>query len=458
MALVDYTSASEASASDSEPNRDPGSEGRGGPAAAKRRKTSHPAADTDKDRDAAAAGSSLPPLPAAFHDLYASTVRPSNVDDPSLHQGRRRQIPHVVGRWPSHLYIEWRPTGPEHAVLTSLIEGVLSRWREQSQHQHREPRRRDGVRPTKKTAPNAPAEEARDPDAGGGTDDDTIATFLTSDLGAPLPLHISLSRPLSLATAEKDEFLERLQRDLLAVAPSLSSNSRSGAGGFMLRPTALEWHRSGESERSFLVLRVQSESSGLGTAEEAVADKGGQQGVDSGRTSSSNNSNNPELSTLLGLCNRLCRTYKQAELYAYAADATAPPGGGGNGGGGGGGEGRKGGRGTESGGGGSGDGGGKEKATTATAVGDAFHVSLAWTFAAPTAALRRATDEAFAAHAGRVRAMRLPVDGVKAKIGNVVTHIGLSSSSLSTPASSFLPGRDGDRGHAGTRSSAFGFF
>ncbi|KAM3505464.1 hypothetical protein MY11210_007961 [Beauveria gryllotalpidicola] len=202
MALVNYSSSSDGENEDCATVHD-------GPASKRQKSTG--ASSEASARDGAAAPQqpsmpSMPPLPSEFHDLYAATVRQSTVDDPALHQGRKRQVPHIVGQWPSHVYIEWRPSYQQHAILTRLlakVEGTL-----------------DG--------------------------EIELHQFMTSDLGAPLPLHVSLSRPLSLSTTEKDHFLQRISESL-----------RSGAvPPFTMQPRSLAWFTSPDSNRSFLVLGV----------------------------------------------------------------------------------------------------------------------------------------------------------------------------------------------------------
>ncbi|RMZ85130.1 hypothetical protein DV738_g12, partial [Chaetothyriales sp. CBS 135597] len=72
------------------------------------------------------------------------------------------------------------------------------------------------------------------------------SSLLRSDLNVPLPLHISLSAPLTLRTEQKD-----------AVAAAVEASvTRSGARPFVVSPTRLCWVSNSEGSRSFLVLKL----------------------------------------------------------------------------------------------------------------------------------------------------------------------------------------------------------
>ncbi|KAI1209160.1 U6 snRNA phosphodiesterase Usb1 [Annulohypoxylon truncatum] len=323
MALVDYSSSDPESADE---------EAGAVPATAKRKKTSHTQTGADEKNSTSTA---LPPLPAAFHDLYASTVRVSTTDDPTLHQGRKRVNPHKPGNWPSHLYVEWHPAAPQLHTLSALLSALQ------------------------------PALSPLSVD---------LTSFLTSDLGAPQPLHISLSRPIVLSTGQKDGFLEEL----------VARVKGCGIAPFNLAPVGLEWHRTRESERSFLVLRVASAATvaDTGRGDSAPSPASAEEAKEEEKQQPpQQQQQNPHLTALLQYCNALVQEYSQPPLYAFKAD--------------------------------NGD--------------SAFHISIAWTFAPPTPEVRRRTAEVFARHATRdeIQGLRVRVDGVKAKIGNAITHVAL---------------------------------
>ena len=82
---------------------------------------------------------------------------------------------------------------------------------------------------------------------GSGVDAE-VHSLLHNELGVPLPLHISLSRPLVLKTKQKDDYLTSIT----------SSLSGSGVRSFCAEPAALRWHPNEDKSRWFLVLQLRT--------------------------------------------------------------------------------------------------------------------------------------------------------------------------------------------------------
>jgi hypothetical protein len=88
---------------------------------------------TENTKHTEAPVASLPPLPPRFHDLYAVPPRVGKEDNPVLHGGRKRSIPHVQGNWPTHVFVEcmYHPGEPwcearshETEVADGKLEGT----------------------------------------------------------------------------------------------------------------------------------------------------------------------------------------------------------------------------------------------------------------------------------------------------------------------------------------------
>lgn len=133
----------------------------------------------------------LPPLPDSFHDLYASTSRISKQDDPILHGGRQRIMPHIEGNWPTHVYIECR----------SLLRPFQAFFLNRCSCKGGFPSTQQSSRISDVVNNFGHTQASRK---------QQVFSLLKSELGAELPLHISLSRPITLLTNQRQTFVDAL--------------------------------------------------------------------------------------------------------------------------------------------------------------------------------------------------------------------------------------------------------
>lgn len=133
--------------------------------------------DSDESEDSVqssqlSSNNRLPPLPCSFYNVYTSNPKLS--EDPGFHEGRTREIAHVQGGWPSHIYLEYLPKEPEFSVLKFIYNDAIAQSRIDS------PIRR-------------------------------CVSLLESELLVQKPLHVSLSVTLMVPTESKQKLLDQVR-------------------------------------------------------------------------------------------------------------------------------------------------------------------------------------------------------------------------------------------------------
>lgn len=190
-----------------------------------------------------------------------------------------------------------------------------------------------------------------------------LNTLLTSPLSTSLPLHVSLSAPLSIASEKKDTFVERLQQTLPPI------------GSFRVKLSGLHWVSNHERTRWFLVLRCEQPEGDV-------------------------------LDRLLRWANGVCASFGLDQLYveSKAKDASTGK------------RRRK-----------SNDAWNREMqdGDVTYDFGDRFHFSIAWLLQEPGSVASLLDDAKIQHILALVQQIEVNINNVKVKIGNVVTSLSL---------------------------------
>lgn len=134
-----------------------------------------------------------PPLPAGFHDIY--TVGPKTVLNHALHNGRARAVAHVEGSWPSHVSLEWFPDTSQVAALSALVEYVRGSRVFSTVVDNNNNNKTKKRKFTSSVLANNSM---------------VLESLVLSDVGARLPLHVSLSDTLMVPRTIKEVYRSEL--------------------------------------------------------------------------------------------------------------------------------------------------------------------------------------------------------------------------------------------------------
>lgn len=107
------------------------------------------------------------------------------IDNPALHQGRTRAVPHTEGQWATHVYIPVPISSSQHPKLRALLRRVVKDAQTRVPELH--------------------------PILDLGEEEETAAQS-EREAEVEVELHVSLSRPLFLRAHQRDEFRKAVKR------------------------------------------------------------------------------------------------------------------------------------------------------------------------------------------------------------------------------------------------------
>lgn len=139
----------------------------------------------------------VPPLPAGFHDIY--TAGPKTVLNHALHHGRARVVAHVEGSWPSHVSLEWFPDASQVAALSALVKYVRGSCGVSTV-----------VVDSSKTKKRKFTSSFSSSSSVLASNSMVLESLVLSDVGARLPLHLSLSDTLMVPRTIKEVYRSEL--------------------------------------------------------------------------------------------------------------------------------------------------------------------------------------------------------------------------------------------------------